>query len=80
MGNKKSTAAKVETAGDKDVTIIANQELHTIYHDEHEIKLWLILIIVLIQLLLVFYKLLQRRERRRAFKSRRNLDNIADTA
>lgn len=67
MGNKKSSP-RVENNGDKDTTIINNQEMHTEMHEDNAFKLWLILILVCLQLLLALYKYLQKRTKRRTLQ------------
>lgn len=74
MGNKKSSPS-VENKGDKDTTIINNQEMHTEMHEDNAFKLWLILILVCIQLLLALYKYLQKRTKKRTIN---RMKSIAD--
>lgn len=59
MGNEKSSP-KVQNNGDKDTTIINNQEFHTELHVDHSKKLWYITIILTIQMLIVAYKIIQK--------------------
>lgn len=71
MGNKKSTPAS-EITGDKNIAIINTQEVHTNYHEDHELKLNIILILVAIQLTIVIYKAWQKRLKTKAYRKARN--------
>lgn len=79
MGNQKSSPA-IKQSGDGDLTIINNQELHTGFHIGHDEKLLIIIILVSIQLVVMLYKLISKRERRRAAnriaKSMANLTEV----
>ncbi|KXJ30261.1 hypothetical protein RP20_CCG006367 [Aedes albopictus] len=79
MGNQKSSPA-IKQSGDGDLTIINNQELHTEFHIGHDEKLLIIIILVSIQLVVMLYKLISKRERRRAAnriaKSMANLTEV----
>lgn len=74
MGNRKSLPS-AEITGDKDVTIINTQELHSQFHDEHLVKITIILVIVSVQMLMVAYKIWHKRVRRNAIKK---VQSIAD--
>lgn len=76
MGNLKSKV--VNQDDDHDLTIINTQEVHTDFHISHELKLNIIGLLVL-QVLLTLYKLLVKRERKRANKlSVRSVADLKD--
>lgn len=74
IGNKK-TKPSAEVTGDKDVTIINNQKIHSEYPDEHAMKLSIILVIVCIQLLIVTYEIWHKRVQK---KTLNKVKSIAD--
>lgn len=74
MGNRKSSPS-AEIKGDKDLTIINTQELHSQFHEEHSVKITIILVIVTIQMLLAAYKVWHKRVRRNAI---RKVQSVAD--
>lgn len=75
MGNKKSTPS-AEIKGDKDTVIINTQELHSEHHEQHELKLWLILCLVSIQVMYLGYKILQKRIKRKTLKLAKSLNQL----
>lgn len=75
MGNRKSKPS-AEVNGDKDVTIINNQEVHSDYHEEHSVKLNIILVIVILQLMFVMYKVWHKRVQRKAFRKAQSIADI----
>lgn len=78
MGNTKSSPENNQD-GDLNVNIVNTQEQHTNLHLDHEQKLWLITVIVIIQLALTIYKLITKRARKRAVKSvSRSMANLAE--
>jgi hypothetical protein len=52
MGNEnsKNNAGDVKQIGDQQVTVIENQSVHTEYHVQHDVKLWVIIVMVTILL------------------------------
>lgn len=74
---KQNSKPQQQVTGDKDVTIINNQELHSDFHEDHVLKLNIILAIVIVQLIIVLYKLWHRRVERKAIKK---VQSIADLA
>lgn len=75
MGNKKSTPS-AEIKGDKDTVIINTQELHSEHHEQHELKLWLILCLVSIQVMYLGYKILQKRIKRKTLQLAKSLNQL----
>lgn len=73
--NSKST---VNHNSDPQVRIINTQETHSEVLDHHEFLIVMILIVVVVQLALTLYSLLQRRERKRALKFAKSMNNIAE--
>lgn len=65
MGNKKSSP-KTEQSGDSDVNIINTQDFHTELHLDHELKLWVIIFLISLQLAVTVYKVIAKRERKKA--------------
>lgn len=80
MGKSNSKDENVHQAGDTNVNIIQHLEQNQNRHDEHEIKLWIILAIVIIQLILVLRKTLKKKWRRQGFEKGKAIStaNIAD--
>ena len=72
---KSNSKPQADVTGDKDVTIINNQELHSDFHEDHAVKLNLILAIAIVQLIIVLYKMWHRRVERKAIKK---VQSIAD--
>ena len=52
----KTQSRNVGSSGDAQVNIVNSLEDHSAAHESHEIKLWIILVAVMIQLLLLLYK------------------------
>lgn len=75
MGNKKSTPS-AEIKGDKDTVIINTQEVHSEHHEQHELKLWLILCLVSIQVMYLGYKILQKRIKRKTLQLAKSLNHL----
>lgn len=75
MGNRKSSPS-AEIKGDKDTVIINNQEVHSEHHEQHELKLWLILSLVSIQVMYLGYKLLQKRIKRKTLKTAKSFPQL----
>lgn len=72
--------SKVDQKGENNINIVEHLEQNENYHDSHEIKLWLILAIVLIQLILVLRKTLKKRWQRKGYAMGKaaSIANIAD--
>lgn len=64
MGNQKSSP-KTEQSDDSDVDIINTKELHTDLHLDHELKLWVVIILISLQFTVTAYKLIAKRERKK---------------
>lgn len=80
MGNEKSSP-KVTQNGDHDINIINTQEVHTNFHIDHEQKLLIIMILVIIQLSITVYKLLAKREKRKVIRNNaRSMANLNEIA
>lgn len=52
----KSQSKNTNQNGDPQVTVIQNQEQHSVEHDSQSLLLWMILAIVLLQLGITLYK------------------------
>lgn len=77
---KTSVLNRKKTDGDGNTTIINNQEVHTEFLEGHQEKLWIIITRVSLQLAVMLYKYIAKRERRRAAnriaKSMANLTEV----
>ena len=60
MGNVPEKELSAKNIGDQTVTIVENQEVHTVAHSEHALKLNLILVILSIQALVATVKFIIR--------------------
>ena len=76
MGKTQSKSATVHNA-DPQVKIINNQELHSESLQTHEVMLWVIMCVSLVQLLLTAYEMLKRRINKRALKIAKSLHDIS---
>lgn len=78
MGNTetKDQSQDVKQIGDQQVTVIENQEVHTEYHSQHEWKLTVIMIAVLILLALKLLKIAWNFCRKEALKTARSIATI----
>lgn len=77
MGKPQS---KTAVSGDSNVNIINQLEQHSEFHDDHNLKLWIIIVFNIAQVLFAIYKWNNKRVKRKAFKkgcmSTNNLDKI----
>lgn len=74
MGKSASKPSATVT-GDKDLTIINNQEIHSDFHEDHELKLNIIIVLVIIQLVFVVYKIWHKKVQK---KTMQKIKSIAD--
>lgn len=76
MGKQQSKSAS--STGDSNVNIVNILEHHDMLHEEHAIKLWIILAINLLQLAIKLFKWYHNKTQQKAFKkgckSMENLD------
>lgn len=70
MGKPQS---KVIENGDAQVTVIQNQEIHSIEHGQQFIILWVILVAVLMQLAFTLHGAYKKLEKRNALKAARSI-------
>lgn len=77
MGNSKSKSDVVHNA-DPQIRIVNNQNYHSELLEQHELLLFYIAAVVTIQLMLTLYAMLKRRERKRAFKLAKSIENLAE--
>lgn len=66
MGKQQSKTTSI--SGDPQVNIVNQLEDHSILHEEHAIKLWILLALNIIQLSVTAYKWHAKHVRRRAFE------------
>ena len=76
MGKTQSKA--ISQSGDPQVTVIQNQEVHTQMHEDHEIKLWIILALLCILVLFKIQSVYKKRERKTAIKAARSVAALSD--
>ena len=69
MGKTQSKHTSQE--GDTNINIVENLENNQVQHENHEIKLWLILAINVVQIIFLVFKTLKRRWRREGFERAR---------
>ena len=65
----KTQSRNVGSSGDAQVNIVNSLEDHSAAHESHELKLWIILVVVIAQLLILLYKQNQRAAKKRALKA-----------
>lgn len=58
MGNTPVKEESSKTVGDQTVTIVENQEVHTGFHESHQWKLNVILVLLIIQTIIMVVKTL----------------------
>lgn len=76
---KSASKPSASVSGDKDLTIINNQEIHRDFHEDHALKLNIILVLVTIQLVFVIYKIWYKRIQKKTIlrvKSMADLDKV----
>lgn len=76
---KGASKPSASVTGDKDLTIINNQEIHSDFHEDHALKLNIILVLVTIQLVFVIYKIWHKRIQKKTIlkvKSMADLDKV----
>lgn len=69
MGQDLSKEQDVKQIGDQQVTVIENQEVHTEALAQSDVKLWIILVMVALQLLIIVAKLANKLLKRNARKA-----------
>lgn len=71
MGTTESKDQKeeVKQLGDQQVTVIENQQIHTEYHTQHDVKLWVILVVTTVLLVLKILKTVCRYCKKQALKA-----------
>lgn len=75
---KTQSSPKVDTTGDHDLTIIQTQEVHSEYHESHDVKLNIVLVLLLLLTALKLWKVYERRIRKRAYaKARQSVLTLA---
>lgn len=75
---KPQSKSQVTHNSDPQIKVINTQEYHCKILDNHEFLLYIILVAVVAQLLLSLYILLVKRERKRAIKFAKSVDNLAN--
>lgn len=76
MGSSDSKENNVKQIGDQQVTVIENQEVHTEYHTQHELKLTIIMVAVLALLALKLIKIGWKFCKRQAFETARSVATL----
>ena len=75
MGTPQS---KTDTSGDALVQVVNNQDLHTSYHEEHSVILWVICVVVAISLVLELEKRYKSAKTRDAERTARSIARLTD--
>ena len=63
-------------SGETNVEINEHIEQNTLAHDAHEVKLWIIIILLIIQLTFTIHKNLKRKWKRQGFDQAKQLSTI----
>lgn len=78
MGNSKSKKATID--GDSNVNIINQLDHHSELHEDHDLKLWIIIFFNLLQILIMIVKWYNKKITKKAFRkgcaSSDNLDKV----
>lgn len=69
----KHQSKNINQNGDPQVTVIQNQEQHSVEHEFHNLLLWLILMTVLAQLVITLYGEYKKREKKVALNAARSI-------
>lgn len=73
----KTYSKSVSNAGDPQVFVENKLNIHEEYHQEHELKLMIILCLVAAQLMITLYQIYKRHSRAQAIKLARSEANIS---
>lgn len=68
--------SKIKTTGDSTVEVNNVLEQHQTYHEEHEFKLWLILVLVTVQVVFLVYKQIKKNNKKNAMKAAKSIANL----
>ena len=71
MGKTQSKSS--EQKGDTNIEISEHIEQNTLFHDAHETKLWIIIVLISIQLAITIHSILKRKWKRQGFEKARTL-------
>lgn len=72
----KTQSKKVQVSGDPQVQILNQLDIHEELHNQHDLKLDIILVIVCIQLLITLYKLHKEHNRKQALKAAKTVADL----
>ena len=72
----KSWSKENHQVGDTNIEITEHLEENSNSHNSHEIKLWIIISLLCIQLLVTIYKLLKRKWKRQGFEQAKQLSTL----
>ena len=76
MGNEQSS--ENNNVGDTQINILNKLENHSSKHDDHEIKLYIILIIVILQLSLTVYRIYKKFSKNQALKAAKTITKLEE--
>lgn len=76
MGKSQSKTEKI--SGDPQVQIVNNQNLHTAYHEENNLLLWVICVMVALLLLLELHKRYKSSREKNAMRTARSIARLTD--
>ena len=71
-----SWSKKKHQAGDTNIEITEHLEQNSDSHNSHEIKLWIIISLLSMQLLLTIHKILKRKWKRQGFEQAKQLSTL----
>ena len=63
-------------SGETNIEITEHLEQNTDSHSAHEIKLWIIIFLLIVQMLLTAYKILKRKWKRQGFEHAKQLSTL----
>lgn len=75
---KSNSKSEVAHNADPQIRIVNTQEYHSALLEYHEMIIIIVGVVVVTQLMLTLYTMLKRRERKRALRMTKSLENIAD--
>lgn len=70
------TASKSSNEGDANVQITNMLENHEAYHEDHQFKLWLILVMVSLHTVIAVYKMMKKYHRKNAIKAAKSVADL----
>ena len=72
----KSASKNIQSSGDTNVQIINSLENHSQFHEDHDIKLWIILALVVFLVLTKVYQILRDHNKKQTLKLARSVATL----